>query len=293
MLKSAKQGLVIALAWVGAVGCASTGGGVVEQDYHYAFESSFEREAKDGDRVHVKIDVEPSALIDLAFPLAKQLKRELIARGFEFVDELEEGGDPVQYHCQVFVRYFGPIGEKNRRHIYNTMTTEPGEDSSAKWGPLGEADIRGGLPGWFDSKGYEIETTRTPAKIPQHVSSGPFGGGGSYGLVVDISTGSLMQDRDTGEDTADRICRSFRIVGPSSATDRENAWHDLFERRVVTPAPPAAEGEEQARPTVTYVEDLSEVAKNLVNAMVPTASFKMREKGARAVAEMDAAGTPR
>ncbi|MEM9381680.1 MAG: hypothetical protein AAGB93_17120 [Planctomycetota bacterium] len=293
MLQPAAVAASIVLAATALTSCASTVRAEDAPTYVTVYkQQSFHREARQGDRVHFSITVEPSDLSEYRLDMAQAIANKLTEDGFLVVPELDDASRAgVNFHCQVFVRYFGPLGPLNEAAITGATSSESTSAKVVVDGELTEADISGGLPGWENADGTALDRPVSPAAIPfAEASKNIFKGTRPFVIVVDISTGELIEGDGGPMSESRRVRRAFRVVGQTASKNRQTAIENLLTREVVDTSVVVEDGKD---PATKRIPDFTGLARAVTNVMVAAPSTSMmlsRGRGEEAAAP--AAATP-
>ena len=224
--------------------------------------------------MHFSITIEPSDLVEHRLDLARAIAAQLSEVGFEVVPELDdENRADVNFHCQVFVRYFGPLGPLNEAAITGATSSESTGAKIAVGGELTDSDIRGGLPGWENADGTALDRPVSPSPIPfAEASKNIFKGSRPFVIVVDISTGELIEGDGGPMSESRRVRRAFRVVGQTASKSRQGAIDNLLTREVIDTSVVVEEG---ADPAMKRIFDFTGLARAVTNVMVAAPSTSM------------------
>ena len=165
---------------------------------------------------------------------------------------------------------------RNGDRVHFSITIAPSdlvEHRLAGGGELTDSDIRGGLPGWENADGTALDRPVSPSPIPfAEASKNIFKGSRPFVIVVDISTGELIEGDGGPMSESRRVRRAFRVVGQTASKSRQGAIDNLLTREVIDTSVVVEEG---ADPAMKRIFDFTGLARAVTNVMVAAPSTSM------------------
>ncbi len=178
--------------------------------------------------------------------------------------------EDVDYYCQVYVRYFGPLSERIETRVTGDV-------------------VPGGRAGWYDESGTQIQVPEPLGAIALAQEGGLFAGT-SRVLMVDVSVGERGGD-GRPDFRQNYVRRTARLTGTIAGGDRDTAARRL----VFGLTPEGDESSGESKRTIeasNRPENLDRVARLLIRGLVPPYSAGRVPTATESVPEPAASAVP-